>query len=60
MKMRTKSDRHGFQVRRLGRAVVILIALAHKLLRQVWGVLKNDRPFDNDFEKKFSRRLIFS
>lgn len=33
---------------------VILIALAHKLLRQVWGVLKNDRPFDNDFEKNLA------
>lgn len=31
---------------------VILIALAHKLLRQVWGVVKNDTVFDNDFEMK--------
>lgn len=31
---------------------VILIALAHKLLRQVWGVVKNNTPFDNDFEAK--------
>ena len=33
---------------------VILIAVAHKLLRQIWGVLKNDTPFDNDFEIKTS------
>lgn len=31
---------------------VILIAVAHKLLRQIWGVLKNDTPFDNDFAIK--------
>lgn len=30
----------------------ILIAVAHKLLRQVWGVIKNNTPFDNDFEAK--------
>ena len=29
---------------------VILVALAHKLLRQVWGVVKNNTPFDNDYE----------
>lgn len=29
---------------------VILIALAHKLLRQVWGVVKNNTDFNNDFE----------
>lgn len=34
---------------------VILIAVAHKLLRQVWGVVKNNAPFDNDFETKNNR-----
>ena len=29
---------------------IILIALAHKLLRQAWGVIKNNTPFDNQFE----------
>lgn len=29
---------------------VALIAVAHKLLRQVWGVLKNNAPFDNNYE----------
>ena len=31
---------------------VVLVAVAHKLLRQVWGVVKNDAPFDNDHEAK--------
>lgn len=30
----------------------VLIAVAHKLLRQVWGVIKSGKPFDNDFEEK--------
>ena len=29
---------------------VILIALAHKLLRQIWGVVKNNAAFDNNYE----------
>ena len=31
---------------------VALCAVAHKLLRQVWAVAKNDTLFDNDFEFK--------
>lgn len=31
---------------------VILIAVAHKLLRQIWGVIKNGAVFDNDYESK--------
>lgn len=29
---------------------VVLVAVAHKLLRQIWGVVKNNADFDNDYE----------
>lgn len=31
---------------------VALIAVAHKLLRQIWAVVKHKAPFDNEFEFK--------
>ena len=33
-------------------AKVALIAVAHKLLRQIWGVVKHKTLFDNEFEFK--------
>lgn len=48
MELRTKLKNKGKPPK------VILIAIAHKLLRQIWGVVKNDAPFDNEYHYRIA------